>query len=71
MKTFLLGYHFTLQQHYFFFIDGLKVEAPHFLLNSSHTLCSTIMCSRFIFLLLLFWHFNAAYCILYGVVIEH
>ena len=62
-EDFLLRYRFTLQQHYFFFIDGFKVEASHFLLDSSHTLCSTIMCSCFIF--------NAAYCILYGVVIEH
>ena len=29
MKTFLLGYCFTLQHNPFFF-DGLKVKAPHF-----------------------------------------
>ena len=59
----VIGYRFTLQQHYFSFVDGLKVKAPHFFLDSSHTLCSIIMCSRFISLLLLL--LGTQCCILY------
>ena len=55
----------------FFFIDGLKVKAPHFFLDS-YTLCSIIMHSKFHFFLIIVFLHSMLHIVYYnGVVIEH